>query len=258
MKKRILIAEDDQQLAWALSDSLTFSGFEVETVADGNQVLDRARTFGPDLVLLDAMLPGRSGFELCGQISQRGRTPVIMLTALDQKVDKLRGLGQGADDYITKPFDFDELLARIWAVLRRARMTVRRLKMGKVIVDLDTLRAMSGRREIHLAEHEMPGLRALRQELGESKHGDRDGEEEDVECGPRERGQSLVLSDGAAALLPLLQAQCVELREHRGDDEEREEHGPEFHASTSCRRNTTKLVTVNALIQSSATTNAAR
>ena len=91
MKKRILVVEDDQALARVLTDNLTYSGFEVEAVDGGDEVLAAARAFGPDLVLLDVMLPGTNGFDLCGLIRDGGRTPIIMLTARDQKADMLRG-----------------------------------------------------------------------------------------------------------------------------------------------------------------------
>jgi DNA-binding response OmpR family regulator len=119
LKKRILIVEDDAALARVLTDNLAFSGFEVETVDDGAEVIRRVRSFAPDLVLLDVMLPGADGFELCGLVRQGGRTPVIMLTARDQKRDKLRGLELGADDYVTKPFSPRELVLRVQAILRR-------------------------------------------------------------------------------------------------------------------------------------------
>ena len=134
MKKRILIVEDDAALARVLSDNLTFSGYDVEHVDDGAEVIREVRAFSPDLVLLDLMLPGADGFELCGLIRQGGRTPVIILTARDQKIDKLRGLELGADDYVTKPFDFEELQARIRAVLRRARHMVVRITLGESVV----------------------------------------------------------------------------------------------------------------------------
>ncbi len=122
MKKRVLIVEDDAALARVLRDNFEFEGFEVEWVAVSSDVLGRARAFAPDLILLDVILPGpMSGFDLCGVLRQGGRTPIIMLTAKGQKADKLRGLNVGADDYVTKPFDLEELLARVYAVLRRAR-----------------------------------------------------------------------------------------------------------------------------------------
>jgi DNA-binding response OmpR family regulator len=166
VKRRILLVEDDPHLSRVLSDNLTFCGFEVERVEDGNAALARHRTFCPDLVLLDVMLPGRSGFDLCGLLRQRGRTPVIMLTARDQKSDKLQGLQRGADDYITKPFDFDELLARIMAVLRRARLTVRRLKLGSIMIDLGALRAVAGGHDIHLTRREFDLLSYLAEREG--------------------------------------------------------------------------------------------
>jgi len=134
-RQRILIVEDDRALARVLSDNLSFSGFDVDWVDDGAEVLNKVRSTSPDLVLLDLMLPGRDGFNLCGLIRQGGRTPVIMLTARDQKVDKVRGLELGADDYITKPFDFEELQARIRAVLRRARRSATRINIGEAIID---------------------------------------------------------------------------------------------------------------------------
>jgi len=166
MKKRILIVEDDAALARVLSDNLTFAGFEVDTVDDGDEVVQRMRAFAPDLVLLDVMLPGVDGFELCGLVRQGGRTPVIMLTARDQKRDKLRGLELGADDYVTKPFDFEELQARIRAVLRRARQMVVRITLGETLIDFRTFKATRGRRELRLSRREFDLLSYLAEREG--------------------------------------------------------------------------------------------
>src|SRR4051812_39144653 len=116
MGKRILVVEDDAGIAKLLSDNLTIDGFEVACAADAHQALVSARIYLPDLVLLDLMLPGQSGFEICGLLRQGGRRPVIMVSARGQRIDKIRGLELGADDYVTKPFDIEELVARIRAV----------------------------------------------------------------------------------------------------------------------------------------------
>jgi DNA-binding response OmpR family regulator len=166
VKKRILVVEDDQALARVLTDNLTYSGFEVEAVDGGDEVLAAARAFGPDLVLLDVMLPGTNGFDLCGLIRDGGRTPIIMLTARDQKADILRGLEAGADDYITKPFDFDELKARLHALLRRARRTVVRIRLGQLVVDFQNLRAHDPRGAIHLSRREFDLLFYLAERRG--------------------------------------------------------------------------------------------
>jgi two-component system, OmpR family, response regulator VicR len=166
MKKRILIVEDDAALARVLSDNLTFSGFEVDRVDDGAEVVGRVRAFSPDLVLLDVTLPGPDGFELCGLIRQGGRTPVIMLTARDQKSDKLRGLELGADDYVTKPFDFEELQARIRAVLRRARQMVVQVTLGETVIDFSAFRATRGRRDLRLSRREFDLLSYLAEREG--------------------------------------------------------------------------------------------
>ena len=144
MKKRILIVEDDRALARVLTDNLTYSGYDVAHLDDGAEVVSKVRAFAPDLVLLDVMLPGSDGFSLLGLIRQGGRTPVIMLTARDQKADKLVGLELGADDYVTKPFDFEELQARIRAVLRRARKMVVRITLGGAEIDFVAFKATRG------------------------------------------------------------------------------------------------------------------
>ena len=161
MSGRILIVEDDNMLAKVIGDNLRFAGYEISAASDGHEAVARLRTFQPDLVLLDLMLPDRSGFDLCGVLRQGGRTPVVILSARAQKADKLRGLKLGADDYLTKPFDLDELLARIQAVLRRSRRGVDRLVLGAVTIDFNALRAVTGKREVHLTHREFGVLRYL-------------------------------------------------------------------------------------------------
>jgi two-component system, OmpR family, response regulator VicR len=165
-RQRILIVEDDRALARVLSDNLSFSGFDVEWVNDGGDVLNRVRSTSPDLVLLDVMLPGRDGFNLCGLIRQGGRTPVIMLTARDQKVDKLKGLELGADDYVTKPFDFEELQARIRAVLRRARRSAVRISIGDAVIDFVAFTATRGGLDLRLSRREFDLLSYLAEREG--------------------------------------------------------------------------------------------
>jgi DNA-binding response OmpR family regulator len=165
-RQRILIVEDDRALARVLSDNLSFSGFDVDWVDDGAEVLNKVRATSPDLVLLDVMLPGRDGFNLCGLIRQGGRTPVIMLTARDQKIDKLKGLELGADDYITKPFDFEELQARIRAVLRRARRSATRISVGDAVIDFVAFTATRGGLDLRLSRREFDLLGYLAEREG--------------------------------------------------------------------------------------------
>ncbi|MCT2008139.1 Phosphate regulon transcriptional regulatory protein PhoB (SphR) [Micrococcus lylae] len=116
---RILIVEDEESFSDPLSYLLDKEGFEVSVAADGNAAMAEFERSGADLVLLDLMLPGMSGTEVCRQIRQRSNVPIIMLTAKDSEVDKVVGLELGADDYVTKPYSSRELVARVRAVLRR-------------------------------------------------------------------------------------------------------------------------------------------
>ena len=116
---RILIVEDEESFSDPLSYLLTKEGYEVSVVEDGGEALERFEREGADLVLLDLMLPGMSGTEVCRHIRQKSNVPVIMLTAKDSEIDKVVGLEIGADDYVTKPYSSRELVARVRAVLRR-------------------------------------------------------------------------------------------------------------------------------------------
>jgi len=166
---RILLVEDDQALAYVLSHDLRQSGYEVDLVADGDRVLQHVERFRPDLVLLDVMLPGRSGFELCGIVRRRSGAPVIMVTARDAKADVLTGLDSGADDYVTKPFDFDEFLARIRAVLRRTRPNVSRLTLGRLTFDFSRLEVI-GEAGLHFTAREFAILAYLAERMGSVVH----------------------------------------------------------------------------------------
>ncbi len=121
MKSRILLVEDEPGLVMTLTDRLTSEGYVIETASDGETGLERALGEAFDLIMLDVMLPRKNGFDLCRDLRQKNvQTPIIMLTARGQVVDKVVGLKLGADDYVTKPFELMELLARIEALLRRA------------------------------------------------------------------------------------------------------------------------------------------
>src|SRR5690349_24637721 len=118
---RLLVVDDEPNIRELLSASLRYAGFEVATAADGQQALAMAESFRPDLLVLDVMMPGLDGFGVVRRMRQSGKhTPVLFLTARDAAEDKVSGLTLGGDDYVTKPFSLDEVLARIRAVLRRS------------------------------------------------------------------------------------------------------------------------------------------
>jgi DNA-binding response OmpR family regulator len=122
MAEKILVVEDEIALQETLAYNLKRQGYEVRTCGNGLLALDEARTFKPDLVLLDVMLPGMDGFEICRILRQENTTPVLMLTARDDEIDRVVGLEVGADDYMIKPFSMRELMARVKAMLRRVRL----------------------------------------------------------------------------------------------------------------------------------------
>ena len=138
---RVLLVEDEPGLQLALTDRLVAEGYRVETAADGNTAVQRASGEPFDLIILDVMLPGRDGFDVARAVRQQGvQTPILMLTARTQVVDRVVGLKLGADDYLTKPFEMVELLARLEALLRRAPATsgvsLERFQFGNVLVDV--------------------------------------------------------------------------------------------------------------------------
>jgi two-component system response regulator VicR len=172
MPKRILIVEDDAALAQLLRDNLIIDGFSVECAASADEALQRTRAFTPDLVLLDLMLPGISGFDLGKSLSKGGDVPIIILSALGQKADKLRGLKMGADDYVTKPFDMEELVARIHTVLRRKSPPVEAITLGSVSVDFRTRHARDASGDLHLTHREFEILRFLAERRDRIVHRD--------------------------------------------------------------------------------------
>lgn len=122
MPEKILVVDDEISLQETLAYNLTREGYQVEVAGDGNQALHLARTSKPDLVILDVMLPGLDGFEVCRILRQEANIPVLMLTARDDEIDRVVGLEVGADDYLAKPFSMRELIARVKALLRRVRL----------------------------------------------------------------------------------------------------------------------------------------
>ena len=160
MAKSILIVEDDNNIADLLRLYLEKEGYQATIAADGTQGIDLYRKLRPDLVLLDVMMPGVDGWGVLRAIRQDSQTPVIMLTAKGETTDKVSGLRQGADDYITKPFEMKEVLARIEAVLRRAagdgdKEKPRRLVFDKLIIDLDSFELIVDGKRVETPPKEM-------------------------------------------------------------------------------------------------------
>lgn len=162
---RILVIEDEVAMRHALEDLLASEGHRVIPVADGLKGLERARTETPDLILLDVMLPGLDGFALAAELRRLGsRVPILLLTAKGGVRDRVTGLDAGADDYLAKPFDAQELLARVRALLRRVERGAGRaddLRLGEVFIDFARQTTRRGRQDLHLTTREYEILRLL-------------------------------------------------------------------------------------------------
>jgi len=168
---RVLVVEDEADLALMLSYNLEAEGYAVECVERGDEAELRLAERPPDLVVLDWMLPGVSGLEICRRIRARESTrtlPVIMVTARGEEAERVRGLSVGADDYVVKPFSVPELMARVRALLRRARpeRIAGRLDAGDLALDRETRRVRRGAREIHLGPTEFRLLEYLLEKPG--------------------------------------------------------------------------------------------
>ena len=159
MADKILVVEDELSLQETLAYNLKKQGYEVEAVGDGLAALDKARQAHPDLIVLDLMLPGMDGFEVCRILRQEMTTPVLMLTARDDEIDRVVGLEVGADDYMTKPFSMRELMARVKAMLRRVRLVREEINLaatspaaGQPLI-FDDLIIDVTRREVRAQDH---------------------------------------------------------------------------------------------------------
>src|SRR3989475_195561 len=166
MNSRILLIEDEPGLVLTLSDLLAAEGYTVEIATDGLTGLAKATSESFDGIILDVMLPGKNGFDVCREIRQRGSdVAILMLTAKTQVIDRVVGLKLGADDYLTKPFDPSELLARVEALLRRVRKEnltpVARFRFGNVEIDFDKAEALKSGSPVSLASKELHLLRYL-------------------------------------------------------------------------------------------------
>ena len=167
MASRILVVEDEAAIADAVAYALRQEGFETRVAADGETALGLAEEFAPHLVILDLMLPGMGGLDVCRVLRQRHTFPIIMLTARAQEVDRVVGLEIGADDYVTKPFSMRELVARVRAALRREQMLAAaaaespRFDDGHLAVDFARPSVSVGGREVSLSRRELALLRAL-------------------------------------------------------------------------------------------------
>lgn len=174
---RILVVEDEPNMVAGLRDNFEFEGYEVVTAPDGVAGLERALNESPDLVILDVMMPRMSGLEVCKQLkAKRPALPIIMLTARGQEVDKVVGLELGADDYVTKPFSIRELLARVKAVLRRAKPAAKQQEkyaFGEMELDTRTCQVSRKGKQVEFSSKEFDLLKYFLSHPGETLTRDR-------------------------------------------------------------------------------------
>ena len=169
---RILIVEDEIRMRKGLQDNLEYEGYQVDFARDGEEGQKKILENVYDLILLDVMLPGKSGFDVCKEVRSRGVTcPILMLTAKGEEIDRVLGLELGADDYITKPFSLRELLARIKAALRRSSGTIKDgalVTMGKLQINFNSYEAYAGDQNINMTHKEYEILKYFWQHRNET------------------------------------------------------------------------------------------
>jgi two-component system response regulator MprA len=152
--RRILVVDDDPMVATTVQRVLRPEGYEVEVALGGAAALEQARTNRPDLVVLDLMMPGVDGLQVCRQLRENGNLPILMLTARSGTADRVRGLDQGADDYLVKPFAYAELLARVRALLRRLPPPATILQFADLTLEVETGEVRRGARVVSLTARE--------------------------------------------------------------------------------------------------------
>ncbi len=172
MAKKILVVDDESKIVNIIAFNLKKEGYEVITAGDGEEGYKKALSENPDLILLDVMMPVMDGYETCKKIRQTFNTPIIMLTARAEEVDKVLGLELGADDYVTKPFGVRELMARIKANLRRTSDEVSAaagniMMFGELLIDLDRYEVKSGGMVVELTFREFELLKFLARQRGQ-------------------------------------------------------------------------------------------
>jgi two-component system response regulator MprA len=163
---RILVVEDDPDIADFVRRGLIYKDYDVDVAYDGEEGLSVARDRPPDLVLLDLMIPKIDGVEVCRRLRAGSNVPIIILTARDSVTDKIKGLDAGADDYVTKPFAFDELLARVRAALRRREPNEEVIQVGDLTIRPASREVLRGEREIELTSREFDLLLFLARNAG--------------------------------------------------------------------------------------------
>lgn len=167
----VMIVEDDQDIARLVSDVLSAEGFTTEVVTDSRQALDTFERVRPDVVTLDVMMPSLDGISLCLELRRNSDVPILFISARKEPPDRVVGLRIGADDYMAKPFDTDELVARIEALLRRSGMAHdggagRQIRFGRFVIDLGSVQAVAGEEQVQLTPTEFKLLRTLAAEPG--------------------------------------------------------------------------------------------
>ena len=164
---KILVVDDEQNMRTGLKDNLEFEGYEVDTANDGEQGLKKILDNSYNLIILDVMMPKKSGFDVCKEVRKAGiTTPVILLTAKGEEIDKVVGLEIGADDYVTKPFSLRELLARVKAILRRGENLVMNesgseVKIGRLEINFNGYKATSKNKDVQMSHKEFEILHFL-------------------------------------------------------------------------------------------------